>query len=265
MRNLDQQIGNLRAQQASAWVSALAKPDADTREAFIAWLKESPLNVREFLLAHAIEQSLGQLDTQRRIDVDALLAQLNPTVTTLPTAAPAVAATRTNTQRQWLYRLAASIAAIGMIGGGLWMQRPTWQEFSTGTGEQRALQLEDGSVVHLNARSRIAILFSAETRDVKLLEGEALFEVHHDVQRPFQVFTRDALIRDIGTRFNVHHRADGVQVAVLEGSVEVTATTASPENMTGVDRHSVVGKPTTRSTSKPRPMWRTLPCGGSGA
>jgi len=64
--------------------------------------------------------------------------------------------------------------------------------------------------------------FSDSARDVKLIEGEALFEVHHEA-RPFRVFTRDAVIRDIGTRFNVHSRADSVKVAVIEGSVELTA------------------------------------------
>jgi transmembrane sensor len=227
MRNLDQQISSLRARQASAWVSALAKPDSEVRETFIAWLKESPVNVREFLLAHALEQSLSQLDAQRSIDVDALLAQLNPQVTTLPVVAAERAQT-TRPQRRWPYKLAAGIAAMGVIGLGMWTQRQAnWQEFTTGIGEQRALQLEDGSVVHLNAHSRIAMHFSANARDVKLIEGEALFDVHHDAQRPFRVFTHDAVIRDVGTRFNVHSRADGVQVAVLEGSVELTAAASA--------------------------------------
>ena len=112
---------------------------------------------------------------------------------------------------------------IGLVSWVLFERHASWEEFHTETGEQRALQLEDGSVVHLNAHSRIALNFSATGRDVKLIEGEALFEVHHDAQRPFRVLTRDAVIRDIGTRFNVYSRSDGVKVAVIEGSVELTA------------------------------------------
>jgi transmembrane sensor len=231
MRDLDRKIGNLRAEQASAWVTALARPGNDRHEEFIAWLKESPANVREFLLAHAIDQSLDQLDSQRRFDIDLLLAQINPRVTSLPVTETAVVgqpeSQHPRTHRQWWYKVAAGIAAVGLLGWALLERESGWREFDTGTGEQRALQLEDGSVVHLNAHSRIALNFSAEARDVRLIEGEALFEVHHDEQRPFRVFTRDAVIRDIGTRFNVYSRSDSVKVAVIEGSVELTAVPAT--------------------------------------
>jgi transmembrane sensor len=241
MADLDRQMGDLRAQQAARWVSTLAGPDTAQHEACIEWLKESPLNVREFLLAHSIDQSLDQLDLQRSFDVDALLAQINPRVTRLPTIEP-----RTHqftpigsiTGRRKFYGIAASIAIVGLIGGWLLFQpQSQWREFGTGTGEQRALQLEDGSIVHLNAHSRIALNFSAGPRDVRLIEGEALFEVHHDAQRPFRVFTRDAVIRDVGTRFNVYSRTDGMKIAVIEGSVELTAM---PTAITGssADRHA---------------------------
>jgi transmembrane sensor len=253
MRNLDQQIGNLRAQQASAWVSVLAQADAERHDEFIAWLKESPLNVREFLLAQAIDQSLDQLDVKRRVDLDSLLAQINPRIANLPIATTLVSQPESTrpTQHHWLYQFAAGIAAIGLIGWWvLFEHQSNWQEFATGSGEQRALQLEDGSVVHLNAHSRIAINFLANAREVKLIEGEALFDVHHDAQRPFRVVTRDAVIRDIGTRFNVHSRADGIKVAVIEGSVELMAVAANaPVPTTGRSAQPHVAdasKPATR-------------------
>jgi transmembrane sensor len=230
MRDLDRKIGSLRAEQASAWVSALAKPGSDRHEEFIAWLKESPTNVREFLLAYAIEQSLDQLDSQRRCDIDLLLAQINPRVTSLPVTDAVVSRPESlhpPTHRHWWYKVAAGIAAIGLLSWALSERQAGWREFDTGTGEQRALQLEDGSVVHLNAHSRIALNFSAAARDVKLVEGEALFDVHHDAKRPFRVFIRDAIIRDVGTRFNVYSRSDSVTVAVIEGSVELTAVPAA--------------------------------------
>lgn len=227
MREIDEQMEDLRAQQASAWVSTLVKKEGSDHPEFVAWLKESPANVREFLLAYSIEQSLNQLDIKRCIDIDSVLAQIDTRVTHLSDAHPAMRTPQTEftkTPRKWLYLVAAGIAMIGLISWWtLFMQQAGWKEFSTGTGELRALQLEDGSIVHLNARSRIALRFSESARDIKLLEGEALFEVHHDAQRPFQVFTRDAVIRDIGTRFNVYSRSDGMKVAVIEGSVELTA------------------------------------------
>jgi transmembrane sensor len=255
MRHLERQIGHLRAQQASAWVSALAMPDHDQHPAFIAWLKESPSNVREFLLAYSIEQSLNELDSQRRFNIELLLAQINPVVTSMRHADAAVAtpaSVQPRRHRHWPARAAAAIAAIGLVSWVVFERQSSWEEFATGTGEQRALQLEDGSVVHLNAHSRIAVNISAGARDVKLIEGEALFEVHHDEQRPFRVLTRDTVIRDIGTRFNVYSRADSIKVAVIEGSVEVTSSPSrtiaaspsvgpqEPANQGGVASHIVI-------------------------
>ena len=45
--------------------------------------------------------------------------------------------------------------------------------------------------------------------------------MRHDAVRPFRVYTKDAVIQDIGTEFNVYNRADGTVVAVLKGSVTV--------------------------------------------
>jgi transmembrane sensor len=239
MRDLDRQIDNLRARQASAWVSALAKPGAGQHAEFVAWLKESPLNVREFLLAYSIDQGLSQVDPQRRCDIEALLAQIQPTMTALPVAESPKRVTFS--RRGALYRIAAGLATVALVGW-LWLARePSTQQFVTTIGEQRAIQLEDGSLVHLNARSSIELNFSATARDVKLIEGEAMFEVHHDEQRPFRVFTRDAVIRDIGTRFNVHSRSDGVKVAVIEGSIELTSVSPpSPSVASEPESHILV-------------------------
>ncbi len=82
MRDLNEKIADLRAQQASAWVTDLSRPDKDQRRAFLKWLHESPLNVREFLLAYSLDQSLGQLDAKRDTNIQSLLAQANVEVST---------------------------------------------------------------------------------------------------------------------------------------------------------------------------------------
>jgi transmembrane sensor len=236
MRHLDQQMASLRAQQASAWVTALTQSGAEPRAAFVNWLKESPLNVREFLMAYCLDQSLEHLDSERRFEIDSLMTQINPRVAAFPidpVVTPAPAIRRSAARRAWPYGIAAGLAAFALAGWwAISATRIGWEEFRTGNGELGTLQLGDGSVVHLNAHSRIALKFSAGTRDVELLDGEALFEVHHDAGRPFRVFTHGTVIQDLGTRFNVYSRPDEVQVAVIEGSVEVsaadTATTSRP-------------------------------------
>lgn len=124
----------------------------------------------------------------------------------------------------------AVAAAIGTVllvtaGAAFWIERevsaPT--EYSTRIGEHRLFQLPDGTSVHLNTNSRIAIAFTSERRRVELLQGEALFDIAHDA-RPFRVRTSGAVIEDIGTRFNVRLDENLINVAVIEGQVRIGIT-----------------------------------------
>jgi ferric-dicitrate binding protein FerR (iron transport regulator) len=57
-------------------------------------------------------------------------------------------------------------------------------------------------------------------REVDLGRGEALFQVAHDLRRPFRVHTRAGLVEAVGTQFNVYDRVNGdTRVSVLEGKV----------------------------------------------
>jgi transmembrane sensor len=79
------------------------------------------------------------------------------------------------------------------------------------------------AIPYLNAHSVVRATFTQHTRDLRLLEGEALFQVAHDGERPFRVRTLDATVRAVGTRFNVDARQTRTVVSVLEGKVEVQA------------------------------------------
>lgn len=85
--------------------------------------------------------------------------------------------------------------------------------------------LPDGSVVWLNADSRLAYsnrFVDSEKREVRL-EGEAFFDVRRDTLRPFEVTMGGLEVRVLGTRFNASHIPDlGIEeVTLLSGSVEV--------------------------------------------
>lgn len=227
MRDLDRMAESLRAKQASNWLGRSVEAGDAEREAFVAWLKESPLNVHEYLMAGLIDQGLDQLDVERRHDTDVLLSQVDPRVTSLsvgPTP-PQQLSRHRRSARTWGYAAAACAALIAVVGSWAWFaEQRDWDEVRTGLGQHRVVQLDDGSVVHMNAHSLIAVRYTATERDVKLLDGEALFDVRHDEQRPFRVHARDAVIRNIGTRYNVKSQFDGMKIAVIEGSVEITAT-----------------------------------------
>jgi len=83
------------------------------------------------------------------------------------------------------------------------------------------LTLADGSRVNLGARSHLSVGFSAQARDVRLVAGEAFFQVHKDVRRPFRVHALEGIITAVGTAFDVRATGDDVTVAVSEGVVNI--------------------------------------------
>lgn len=93
----------------------------------------------------------------------------------------------------------------------------------TGIGEQATITLPDGSTVHLNADTAIDIDYSGTRRQVRLLYGEALFEVQKDSARPFEVLAVDGRTRAVGTAFVVRDAAEMATVTVSEGAVRVAS------------------------------------------
>jgi transmembrane sensor len=84
-----------------------------------------------------------------------------------------------------------------------------------------------GSVVSLNTNTIVETNFGRYLRAIYLRKGEAHFEVTHDRSRPFLVHAGDAVVRAVGTEFEVRLRADQhVDVLVNEGRVEVAPDVA---------------------------------------
>jgi transmembrane sensor len=226
MEQKTRQLETWYAQQASSWVEAMRHPNPGDEVRFVAWLKESPRNVRDFLLMLSVDRALEDLDPARLHDIESLLAAVSGRVAALPAprAAPGRLLSRWKPAALAAGVLTASLGGWALLGG----HRGSFQEFETATGEQRTFELEDGSVVYLNTHSRVAIRFAAGEREVRLSRGEALFHVHHDPSRPFRVYTDDAMVQAVGTQFDVYRRDDGTVVSVLEGRVDVTP--AAPDS-----------------------------------
>jgi transmembrane sensor len=91
--------------------------------------------------------------------------------------------------------------------------------------EPKVVTLEDGSVVTLQPSStiRLATPFKKERRELQLT-GVAFFEVAHDQQRPFLVYTKNVITKVLGTSFSVHAAKDdqAIVVAVRTGRVSVS-------------------------------------------
>ncbi len=105
-------------------------------------------------------------------------------------------------------------------------QLVTMQEITIPKGQRSTIQLSDGSRVALNADSRLSIPsdFGVSNRTL-YLEGEAYFEVQHDPNKPFRVYTNGIYTEVLGTAFNINaYETDlggTVKVFVTEGLVEV--------------------------------------------
>lgn len=126
------------------------------------------------------------------------------------------------------FKVAASLLLIVSVGLGTLYYTEMTRPVKLNTvivphSQTTQLLLGDGTEVWLNAGSRFSYPsnFSRNDRHVKL-EGEALFHVAHDADKPFIVHTHKLDIRVLGTLFNVKsHLGENTSVTLKEGIVEV--------------------------------------------
>ncbi|MFD1875101.1 FecR family protein [Hymenobacter bucti] len=130
--------------------------------------------------------------------------------------------------RRWA--LAATLAGATVGATWLW-PRPaprssvTTAHYATTYGQTRVVQLPDGSVVTLNARSSVryaAPALASAPREV-WLDGEAFFAVKHlPTNQRFVVHTTAGFrVEVLGTRFAVYRRHAQARVVLLSGKVRV--------------------------------------------
>lgn len=211
---------------------------ADDHRELASWLAGSAEHVREYLSLAAITQDIHSLSSTPSVDelvelargiadddnVVALLgAGFTPPgpvaqpVTGVVTDAP-VASTGARRPRLWA---TAATAVFAVAASALYFAMTGPIVYSTSIGEQVSFTLDDGSVVTLNAQSSLEVNYTEAQRSVRLIAGEALFDVARQLERPFQVFTERAIVRAVGTVFNVRYRGDDATVTVVEGIVDV--------------------------------------------
>jgi transmembrane sensor len=214
-------------QGAAYWLATLSDEscsDAE-RQHFAEWLRASTRNVEEFLRLSTLTRAASRhsgLWPDRSVESLIAEAQASSSIASLEFRRTSGEATRMRRALPWL--LAASIAFVA-IGGMFMASAARWQSwfdqtYQTAMGEQRSIALEDGSVVQLNTHSHLRTHFSRSLRAVEL-DGEAIFRVAKDAQRPFRVRTGATDIVAVGTAFNVNADETRTIVTVLEGRVRV--------------------------------------------
>jgi transmembrane sensor len=239
-------VNRLILEEASEWFVDFRVGDVDNqaRERFDEWLRRSPEHIRAYMEIARTYVELPSSNLLGSIDVDSLIAYahsgenivpFNDAGTAQPNApramsaetnhrsAPAKRAERTSRLRR-RFLAAASGALVLVVAGAVWWDVVRFPSYATDIGERRSITLADGSTVDLNARSRLRIEFSKKERRVELIDGQALFQVAKDKNRPFIVSSSDATVRAVGTQFDVYRKATGTTVTVLEGRVAVYST-----------------------------------------
>lgn len=216
--------------EAAAWIArlggdpSLATDDVATDDgsadglAFDAWLGAAPRNRAAYRQAVVLMQEFGA----QAAAVTAELSELDS-----QRAREAVAPRRGSARRSsrpWI----AVAAGLAMAAGlAVVVLPPVVAErggvtYATGKGQHQRVTLADGSVIDMDAETRLSVSLGGSGRRVTLAEGQAIFDVVHDTRRPFVVEAGGHAVRDVGTQFDIRKRADQLTVTVARGRVEVS-------------------------------------------
>ncbi|UEM18551.1 FecR domain-containing protein [Skermanella mucosa] len=94
-------------------------------------------------------------------------------------------------------------------------------DYLTEAGDRRELSLPDGSTMVLDAASAVALDFGDGRRNVRLLRGEAFFDVVPDRARPFRVAAGFSTVEVTGTAFAVQSNGAEDEIFLEEGRITV--------------------------------------------
>ncbi len=217
--------------QAAGWIARLDRDRVSEADlaGFAAWKALSP---QHRLAADRLAGLWSELDS---------LAGRAPAIVN-----PRTAAVGTN---RWIAGLAAAgVILTGLVAVSGLQLLPRTEVYDTAVGGQRTVNLDDGSSIQLNTNSKVEVRYSARARDLRLLRGEAFFEVAPNRKRPFSVYARQDVVRAVGTAFVVRLSGDRVEVTVTKGKVEL-ASIEHPLASTSLDRVAALPRRTLTTVS----------------
>lgn len=91
--------------------------------------------------------------------------------------------------------------------------------YMTQIGEQKQIELSDGSKITLNTGTSILVEMTQTQRKIMLERGEAFFDVAKDPNRPFAVQLQQLTVTALGTKFNIKATPKEFVLALVEGVV----------------------------------------------
>lgn len=208
-------------EQAARWLLKKDRGEwhAEERREFERWLVADSRHRQAFL---ALQQAWNCADgltawrpADGSVDPRVLLRAVRP---------------RQRISQPWAIAAAVSAVAI-LVASVSWLAlnpRDT-TAYHTNVGEYRRLVLDDGSLLQLNTNTEVKVSLEPAVRSIRMLKGEAHFDVAPNKQRPFRVTAGRTLVTAVGTAFTIRMREnDEVEVLVTEGSVALTPIVDSP-------------------------------------
>lgn len=207
-------------QDAAEWAVRLdgACLDDEQQRLLQQWLQADSRHAPALALAQQTWVALANLPQSVR----------SPQRRSVPVAAALPIRRQRPRLRRWLASasLVLLVAVIGLLQGPQWLL-PLQADHYTARGEVRSFVLPDGSEAILDSHSAIRLNYSADTRQVELLAGSAVFQVaplNQREPRPFVVTSAGGRAQALGTRFVVGREdAEQAWVGVLEHRVAVSA------------------------------------------
>lgn len=210
--------------EAALWFSRLSEAEGGDRgeieRGFQAWVAADPRHAEAFAAVSSAWDAVG----------DHAAA---PEMVTLRHAALADARDSARARwyapgrfRQWGMAAAFAVAIVAGAGFLVLSQLPQGETYATKIGERRVVTLSDDSRVNVDADSEISVEFTDDIRLVRLLRGQAYFEVEKDPGRAFIVEAKDRRVVATGTAFNVELIDGEVRVTLVEGRVVVRPAAA---------------------------------------
>lgn len=199
-----------RLTQATAWRMRLTEAGVRSSPEFELWLRDPANQAAWAQVSRAWDYFDGVSQTPEILAVrEAALIDARRTLAARPPLLRRVA------------MLAAAMLVIGVLGSGgyWWMNRPS--DYSTAAGERRVVTLSDGSKLSLDADSEVTVRYGKNERFLRLLKGQARFDVAHDKTRPFSVIAGRQKVIATGTAFNIDMAGPKILVTLIEGHVVV--------------------------------------------
>jgi transmembrane sensor len=191
--------------RAIEWHIRLRDGDDAIWEGFAEWLAEDPRHAEAY---DAIERA------------DLALEPLLPHVVIHEAANDAGEPPPPPARRGWRWGLAGGALAASAAAAVLLLPQAESSRYEVATrpGERQVIQLDSATQVTLNGATRMTF-DRKDPRFASLAKGEALFQVRHDITKPFRLEVGDNIVEDAGTVFNVVREIGEVRVAVAEGKI----------------------------------------------